>query len=378
MNSKSTINILHLRCTFKRGGVEKVIQTLINADFGENIEVNHILAVLKNDYDEKFVSELKSLGYKIYFLEDNILNIPSMLFKLKNIINNEKINLVHANDIGSMKIASLCKLITPNLKVVYTAHSCNIISNANLLEKFLLKNIIDMNIAVSDSVHDEFVNLSINNSAKIYNGIDINKFKHNKLNDDLQNISTFKLVNVGWLRLPIKGQDILLKALGECKKRGIKFTCDFIGNFADEESEKYIKNLIEESNISNVIYFLGSRNDINSILCDYDLLAFPSRTEAFGLVIIEAMASKVPVVASNIDGPAELIKHGENGLLFENENYLDLADNIQYLYNNRRIMDELADNAYKFVQDFDISIMANKYLQLYCNLLGIKKNEEKN
>ncbi len=54
------------------------------------------------------------------------------------------------------------------------------------------------------------------------------------------------------------------------------------------------------------------------------------------------MASKVPVIVSNIDGPAELIQDGENGLLFESENYVDLADKILYLYNNKEKMGIMA------------------------------------
>ncbi len=370
MEDNKKINILHLRCTFNIGGIEKVMQNLIEANnFNSDIKVKHVLVILKKEVNEQFIKELRSLDYKIIILGDKKNNILKVFLKLIKILKSEKINLIHTNDIGSMKMASLCKFIMPKLKLIYTAHSCNIISNTNFIEKLLLKNLINTNIAVSDSVYSEFINKSINNSMIIYNGINISKFKSVK--NKLQNNSSLKLVNVGWLRLPIKGQDVLLKALAECKNRGMNITCDFIGDFFDKESESYVKKIIREENIANEVNFLGVQNNISELLTNYDIFILPSRSEGLSLALLEAMASKLSIIASKIEGTTKLIKDNETGLLFNNDDYKDLADKIQYLYNNKEVMQNLAENAYKFVQDFDISIMQKKYFKIYCDLLGV-------
>jgi len=88
-----------------------------------------------------------------------------------------------------------------------------------------------------------------------------------------------------------------------------------------------------------------------------------------GLVVLEAMAAGVLVIASNIDGPAELINHENNGLLFESGNHLDLAEKIIELCKNREKMNQFAQNASEYVKSFDISVMCEKYCELYKSLV---------
>lgn len=369
MYNANEINILHLRCSFNPGGVEKIIQDLMHSNSPDPTKkVRHILAVLKEEINEDLIKEL-STKHKVYVFKTKDFNSPKLLFHLLKIVIDEKINILHSNDTGSMKWASICKFFNPGLKLVNTVHSCNIISIYSKKERFFAKKFINMHIAVSESILSEFKNNAIYNSIKIYNGIDVKKFKPKELNDELINKEKFNLVNVGWLRIPIKGQDVLLKALGECKKRGLKFSCDFIGGYFDEDSHNCVQKLVEDNDIKDEVNFLGIKNNIAEELKKYDIFILPSRSEGISLALLEAMASRLTIIASNIDGPSELIKNDVTGLLFENENHSDLADKILYLYNNKDKMSILANNAYEFAQNFDISIMHEKYYALYNNLL---------
>jgi glycosyltransferase involved in cell wall biosynthesis len=63
--------------------------------------------------------------------------------------------------------------------------------------------------------------------------------------------------------------------------------------------------------------FLGHRTDIPELTASFDIAVVPSYEEAFGNVVLEAMASGVPTIATNAGGPSDIIKHGESGMLIE-------------------------------------------------------------
>ena len=81
-----------------------------------------------------------------------------------------------------------------------------------------------------------------------------------------------------------------------------------------------------------------------------DVFVLPSRTEAMGRVLLEAMASGKPVVASDVDGIPSYVKNGYNGLLFRSEDVDDLADKLKMVLSDRGLSDTLARNAYDLVR----------------------------
>lgn len=362
---KKKINVLHLLVSLNLGGTETMIFKLIQ-DKSLDDKVNCTLVVLKDIINEELKKDLDGIkNRKIYIFDKKDFKSPKTLFKLLKIIIKDKIDVIHSH---GDKWSFFCKVLMPWIKLVRTTHATTVVKNYNNLWLFLIKNIVDMNTAISESVLDEFRDKYVNNVVKVYNGININKFSQQKTKAK-SNTDTLKIVNVGRLMLPNKGQDILLKALDKCKQNGLKFTCDFIGGTYNKSSKEILDNLVKEKNLEKEVEFLGEQYYIEKLLQNYDIFILPSRQEGLGLVILEAMASKVPVIASNIDGPAELIKHEENGLLFESENHRDLAEKILYFYNNKEKMQILAENAYNFVQEFDISNMAKNYYELYKNLI---------
>jgi glycogen synthase len=100
-----------------------------------------------------------------------------------------------------------------------------------------------------------------------------------------------------------------------------------------------------------------------------DLFILPSRKEAFGLAIIEAMASGVPVIASSTEGPAEIITDQQNGLLFETENPVSLFEQIRFAYLNQAATRKIAEQAYQDVQQYGIEQTLNLHESLYKKLI---------
>jgi len=252
----------------------------------------------------------------------------------------------------------------PKLKLVYTIHDSIIVRNWNKAILFINRTFIDINIAISEAILNDCIKNNLK-AIKIYNGVNIKKWKQAHGND-----LAFNIINVARITYYKKGLDILVKALKECKDRDVKFTCNLVGGVYeyDTESFEYLKKLIEDLDLSDEITFLGNREDIPDLLAQSDLFILPSRFEGMPISLLEAMATKLPVIASNISGSSDLIEHEKNGLLFESENHSELAEKISFLYNNREEMRRLAQNGYEFAQNFDISIMCERYWDLYKNL----------
>ncbi len=132
------------------------------------------------------------------------------------------------------------------------------------------------------------------------------------------------------------------------------------------------------------IQFLGARTheELKTIYASADVFAAPSVTakdgdkEGFGLVILEAMASGLPVAASRSGGIVDIIRDGENGLLSDERNVWQLADNLSTLLDDAALYKKLSENALETARQFDYEVIAEKYAQLFeKGQTGVLENE---
>ncbi|WP_332673684.1 glycosyltransferase [Aromatoleum sp.] len=117
---------------------------------------------------------------------------------------------------------------------------------------------------------------------------------------------------------PWKGQDLVLRAFAEAFPTG-PARCVLVGSpmFGEIEYEAWLHSLAKELGIHDRVDFRGFRNDVWSELWDMDILVHASLTpEPFGQVVLEGLAAGVAVVAADAGGPAEIVEHDVNGLLY--------------------------------------------------------------
>lgn len=367
------IKILHLNYNLTLGGAEKLILEMLKNEFLNNNVENHLL-LNGPQVDEDLKKEILNLKIKSYFSpEGSYKNKFKVLLKLINYVKENKIDIIHVHGPSSERWAIILKLLFfGRIKVVHTVHDTTLLTGLSPFRLFLIKHLNDKVVAVSKSVFDESKTLHMKNSVLINNGIDIDAFKHEKSKNNGGKV--LQIINVSRLNLPKKGQDILIKALRECKERGLNFHCDIVGGSYDYDPKapEILMNLVKETEMGNEITFLGKRNDIPQLLSQADLFILPSRFEGLPLVLLEAMAAQLPVIASNIVSSRNLIQDGVNGILFENENHIDLANKIIELSQNREKMQEIAQGGYNFVQNFGITAMCEKYYDVYLKLCNTK------
>ena len=130
--------------------------------------------------------------------------------------------------------------------------------------------------------------------------------------------------------------------------------------------------------IADHIAFLGWRQDVADLMWSFDLFVLPSLRESFGLVLLEAMASRCPLVASRVDGIPEVVQDGETGLLVPPADPVALAQAVLRLLQDPPLAARLAQAGRERVERcFDQARMAEAYNALYARLLDRRRSDQR-
>ncbi len=133
-----------------------------------------------------------------------------------------------------------------------------------------------------------------------------------------------------------KGADVLVEALCLLHAAGVNVTATIAGGALFPNYVELLQQMLESEGLQDHVQFVGvlSRQELIELYKSHNVLVFPSRfEEPFGISQIEAMAAGLTLVTSGTGGAKEIVEHAQDGLLFESENPLDLADMLASLVN---------------------------------------------
>jgi glycosyltransferase family 4 len=130
-----------------------------------------------------------------------------------------------------------------------------------------------------------------------------------------------------------KGVIVLLDALKILKEKEYTFVCQFIGGETAEINAVQFFEEVNKRELSDLVTYVGRkvREEKEAFFRQADIFVFPTYYETFGLVNLEAMEYKLPVISTNEGGIPDIVKDGENGLICEKQNPVSLADCIAKL-----------------------------------------------
>lgn len=140
---------------------------------------------------------------------------------------------------------------------------------------------------------------------------------------------------------------------------------------------KEIQNVIRGRNLAECFYLAGWRRDVPSILAASNVVVLTSLWEGLPRTIIEAIASKKPIVATKVDGTADIIKDGINGFLAKPHDINTIANKIIKLLDNKQLVNKFIEESQAILPEFDIDLMVKQQENLYHHLLQ-KLNLNKN
>jgi len=221
-------------------------------------------------------------------------------------------------------------------------------------------------IAVSKSLRNEILPVTNNPVEVIHNIVDVEKFSNRKLTHGA-------VMNIGFLgnlRSNNKGLDLLLKSTASLKNRSFRLHIGGEGILMDD----YKRSAIELGIESHCIFYGEiDREKIGEFFSKADLFVLPSRYETFGVVLIEAMACGIPVIATRCGGPEDIVTEA-TGLLIEKDNVGELTSALLYMsehldsYNNETIIRYAREH-------FGKQAFIKRTLDLYNEILKNNSNE---
>jgi glycosyltransferase involved in cell wall biosynthesis len=290
---------------------------------------------------------------------------PLLIFKIFKYIN--RYAVIHVHIFPTLYWVALAKFLSfGKTKLVFTEHSTSNRRRNSRIWRFFNRIAYKQYDAIAsisedvDKALQKHLLLKKDVFSVINNGIDLSKF-YGKAKNATDTIKDITLIQVSRFS-PAKDQATVIRALSYLQGN-VKLV--FVG---DGVNRTECELLTKQLDLSERVSFLGSRNDIPELLKNADIAVQSSQWEGFGLAAVEAMASGLPIVASDVSGLREVVSGA--GLLFKQGDEKSLADKINSLLTDRKLYEKIANLCLERAKQYDINVMVEQYIDLYKEVLN--------
>lgn len=358
--------ILHLITGLEIGGTEMMLLKTLPDMHNDDDFDNRVCCIIGHG---PMGEKLETAGVPVYYLNlKNIFDL-GLIWRFRKIINEFQPEilvtyLIHADLFGRIfgRIFGIKKIICSQRGSLLQWEFLRFLDR---FTKFLVtKYIVQTEVAkikLSKKLH-----LPLEKFEVIPNSIDISEFEF-ELDKDAKkkeldiNMENLNIVCVSKLRQG-KGHLYLMEAFENVFENNKNINLLIVGDGKEKDN---LLRQIEKYESKNNIYFLGNRNDVKEILKISDIFVLPTLAEGMSNAIMEAMASGLPIITTDILENKELIENNKTGILIPVKNSATLSQAIEDLLYNKNKKETLGNNAKKETQkDFNINIATSKIIQL--------------
>jgi len=333
----------------------------------------HQVTVISMCKPEAFVEDLEAIGVAVYSLDMRPgLPDPRAIIKLARLIRQIRPDVVHSHIIHANILARVTRLLAPMPRLVCTAHNTH--EGGRLLELMLrlTDGLCDMNTQVSAAGAARYLNAGIVPAGKmthVDNGLDLSG---EQANDRLE---TRQAMNLGqdfiWLAVgrleEAKDWPNLIKAFSQLQATEHGHSRLLI--VGDGSLKEDIHRLADASTAKERIHFLGLRDDIAQLMRAADGYVMSSAWEGLPMVLLEAGAAALPIVATDVGGNAEAVLANVSGLLVPSRDDAALAmamSRLMLMPTAQR--QDLGQQGRKHVlKNYDIEQLVETWLRLYAS-----------
>lgn len=183
-----------------------------------------------------------------------------------------------------------------------------------------------------------------------------------------------KFLSIGRLYAQHKGFDILIKAFAIFAQNNTDWTLDIVGEGPDED---FLRSMIHEYKLEDRIMIYPFTNQVQKHYASSSVFVLSSRWEGFGLVLIEAMSSFLPVIATDLPVIREIIGSSNAAVFFEKENELDLAEKMLSLANSEEL-NKTGVDAFKHASKFSLPAICKQWEDLLLKQVNLTATYENN
>ncbi len=296
--------------------------------------------------------------------------------ELKKLLDSESYDIIHTHTPNASAIVRLAAKNHRNkgLRVFYTAHGFHFYEGApfkNWLLYYPVEKWLSKYTDVLITINNEDYNLAKTKfgAKKIEHvngvGLDINKFS--KCDIDIrakkEELSlpenAFIALSVGELNKN-KNHEVVIKALAKLNNHNIYYLICGKGSLKTK-----LEELIREYKLEDNVKLLGYRNDLDEIYAITDLFIFPSFREGLSVALMEAMASGLPCIVSDIRGNVDLIETQKGGFCVNPNSIDEFADSMNILINNKQLREKYSNYNELKIEKFGKDIICEKMVDIY-------------
>ena len=354
MSKDNRINLLHLITGLGVGGAERVVLDLSKNSNKERYKTS-VISMSKQD---GMLEIFQQNGVDIHILNRNSTALE--LFKIVRTVNRyvkeHNIHLIHAHMTDAMIVGVMVKRLNPTLKLVFTSHNITFGSKMRTLAVRFLKSFRDRDILFSK---DQLSSIYKKNYEMIPNGIDINRYKL-----DLQKEEIFTFITVGRIEKQ-KNHIKLLESAKALKERELEFQILIVGEGTDPVQKKRVEDYITEHKLEEYVHLLGVRFDIPELIAKSDCFVLSSAWEGLPIVLLEAGASKIPIISTPVGSIPSLIDESSGYLA--DEKFTEAMENVMWNYASAK---KKALTLYtKVEENYSIENIVKKHEKIYEELV---------
>ena len=362
------------------GGAERLMVPILKHLSRAHFEP--FVCALQSKDGNPLADDLRALGVAVECLQIKHLRDLDAIPRLTSTLKGIGADLVHtqleaANILGNIS-AKLLRL--PSVCTIHVMPSLEVKTKTKLHQKvewFALRHFCDRVISVSEEArqyHIDITGAPGSQVTTIYNGIDLSGFSsmdqaHERMavRAELGIPSEANiLVTVAVLR-PQKGIQFLIRALPGVLASSPQTYYLIVGSGSHQNA---LLEEVDKAGIGERVIFAGMRKDVPRLLAASDVFVLPTLTEALPTVLAEAMAARLPVIASRVGGVPEMITEGRNGLLVEPEDLPGLSGACIQLLNNPGQRAAMGAEGWEIVhQKFSIERQVDQLKELYMEQL---------
>lgn len=372
--SQQQLRITHLVENLERGGLERVVIDLALEQVAQGLKVQVICL-----FSEGLLArELVAAGIPVIACNKVRGFDWRAVGKIRALLRNHKTQILHSHNPIPNYYGVLASLFINGLTVVNTRHGMgNAPFNVRLELLYRISLVRTALVAmVCESARLNFIQHRIvaRTKAKVVpNGIRLSLFRPYSENTHGSTLAALNLsedslciVNVGRLN-PVKDHATLLHAMVHVSATVRNAVLVIVGG---GKLQRELEALTKKLGIENAVRFLGDRDDVKSLLPGFNIFVLSSLSEGYSISLLEACASALPIIATDVGGNAEIVKPGINGMLVEPSRAQLMANAIIKLARDPNLRIEMGQRGREWVEtNGTVEIMAQRYMELYCGAL---------
>ncbi|MGN0163991.1 MAG: glycosyltransferase [Candidatus Ornithomonoglobus sp.] len=339
-------------------GAERMMEslTLQLKEEGFDVEV-----VSLYDYHSDITDNLEKNSIKIHYLKKKKGMDLSMISKLIKLFKQLKPDVVHTHRHVSQYTMPACILAGVPVRVHTVHNMADKESSAKKLQNIFIHHFRMIPVAISDIVQEsicKLYNLEKNMVPIVYNGMKLEKYRR-KESYEIKN-GIFRIMHIGRFSRQ-KNHRGLIEGFA-CFHENYPETKLFL--YGDGELKGDIQALIKKLHLENSVELCGIVDNINEIMCSYDMFILPSDYEGMPITLIEAMASGMPIAASAVGGVPDMIENEINGILTGPDTD-SIANAMKRMYESKELRKKLGSNAVESAKKYSVENMTKGYLEIY-------------